>query len=85
MPFSLLDVVGTVGVLLIVAAYLLLQTGRLDSKTSTYSAVNGLGSALVLASLTVDFNLSAVLIEVFWLAISLYGLYRAFARRRGAG
>lgn len=31
-------------------------------------------------TLIVDFNLAAFLVEFFWLAISLYGIYRSFKR-----
>jgi len=34
-------------------------------------------------SLLVDFNLSAFLIEVFWVAISLIGIQRWLRARRG--
>ena len=76
------DVVGGVGVLLIVAAYLLLQLGRLGAANPWYSAANGLGALLVLVSLLFEFNLSAFLVEAFWLVISVWGLVKA---RRAAG
>jgi hypothetical protein len=79
--FSFPDAVGMLGALLIVAAYFLLQTGRLAAHSVTFSLVNGLGAAAILFSLVFDFNLAAFAIEFFWLLISLYGLYRAFAGR----
>lgn len=75
------NLVGTVGVAAIVVTYLLLQLGRIDPRGLPYSGLNALGSALILVSLTVHFNLSAAVIEAFWLAISLYGM-GAWARRR---
>lgn len=70
------DVLGIMGVGLIVAAYLLLQTDRLHARDRRYSLANATGAALVLVSLVHDFNLPAFLIEAFWLAISIYGLWR---------
>ena len=35
-----------------------------------------IGAALVLVSLIEDFNLGAMLIESFWLLVSVYGLMR---------
>ena len=58
-------------------AYLLLQMGRLDAADVRYSAGNGLGAALVLVSLGFEFNLSAFLVEAFWLVISIGGLVKA--------
>ena len=75
------DVIGVVGVALIVGSYLLLQIGQLEGRGAAYSALNAVGAALVLLSLSVDFNLSAFIIEMFWLAISLMGLALAWRRQ----
>ena len=77
------DYVGNFGVLLIVGSYFLLQTGHIVGASMGYSALNGLGAALVLISLVFDFNLSAFVIEVFWLLISLLGIVRSFRSRGG--
>ena len=79
MDYAWYDFVGNVGVAFIIVTYLLLQLGRLDSRTLAYSLLNALGAALVIVSLVFDFNLSAFVIEAFWLAISLFGLARALA------
>jgi hypothetical protein len=76
------DAVGNVGVLLVLGSYLGLQLGRLDSRGMAYSACNAAGAVLLLVSLTVNFNLSSVVIEIFWLAISLVGLWRHRRARR---
>jgi hypothetical protein len=70
------DFVGTVGVALMLFAYLLLQMGRLRSNDWSYSLTNAMGAALVLMSLLYSFNLSAFLVELFWLLISLFGLIK---------
>lgn len=79
------DFVGNVGVALIVLAYLALQLGKLDSRGLAYSALNAVGAALVLVSLWFDFNLSAFIIEAFWVAISLLGLVRGVRERARTG
>jgi hypothetical protein len=71
------DLVGSLGVAAVLGAYLLLQTGRLSASRRTYSAVNGAGAALILVSLYYSFNLSAFLVEFFWLLISIYGFFKA--------
>ena len=70
------DAVGTLGVILILLAYFLLQTGRWASHALNYLIVNLVGSFLIAISLLYDFNLSAFLIEIAWIAISLYGVVR---------
>lgn len=82
MEIAFEDGVGILGAALIVAAYWLLQVGRLDSRSLSFSIVNGLGASGILYSLIFDFNLSAFAIESFWLVISLYGIYRALRLRK---
>lgn len=71
------DFVGTVGVILVLVAYFLLQTERIASSSLFYSAVNLVGALLITVSLFYDFNFSAFVIEIFWIGISLYGIVRA--------
>ena len=73
------DVIGAIGVTMIIAAYFALQAGRLKTGLP-YSLLNGVGAAMILYSLIFDFNLAAFLVEFFWLAISLYGIYRSLRR-----
>lgn len=68
------DVAGFIGVVLVLLAYFLLQLGRMQSNAIVFSAINAVGSALIILSLLQSFNLSAFVIEVCWLLISLYGV-----------
>jgi hypothetical protein len=76
MNYGLIDLVGNIGVVVIVVAYLLLQLERLKSTDLLYSVLNAVGASLIVASLIVDFNLSALLMEVFWVLISFIGIGR---------
>ena len=76
MEYQWHDFLGNLGVLFIIGSYLLLQLEKLDSQSFTYLAANGFGATLVLISLLGEFNLSAFLIEFFWLIISIYGLIK---------
>ena len=78
------DYVGTGGVIMILIAYFLLQTERLASTALSYSVLNLLGASFITVSLLFDFNLSAFVIEVYWVAISIYGIIR-YARDRHKG
>ena len=75
------DLVGNVGVAMILGTYFALQIGRLDSKSIAYSALNALGAGSITVSLLFDFNLSAFVVEAAWVAVSLYGLARSMRRR----
>lgn len=76
MDYGWTDLLGNVGVAVILGSYLLLQLGRVDAKGLGYSAANAAGAGLVTVSLLFEFNLSALIVEVFWMAISLVGVAR---------
>jgi len=70
------DLLGNMGVVLIVVSYLLLQMEKLTSQSFIYLIVNGIGASFILVSLIGEFNLSAFLVESFWVLISVYGLFK---------
>ena len=72
------DVVGTVGVALIVIAFAAVQSGKLASTRLAYSVLNLVGAILILISLLFNFNLASAIIEVFWILISLWGIINWF-------
>ncbi len=82
MTYGWHDLLGIIGVVLILATYMLLQLEKLSATSFLYSAVNGLGASLILVSLIYEFNLSAFIIEAFWLLISIYGIVRYFSHNR---
>jgi paired small multidrug resistance pump len=84
MKYTWYDFAGNVGVALMVLVYLLLQVGKVRSGDLRYSAMNAVGAALVLVSLFFVFNLSAFLVEGFWLVISLFGLIKYLSKLRAA-
>ena len=76
------DIAGFVGVILMVLAFFLQQSGRVRGDGLPNQLLNALGALGVLLSLVFGaFNLSAFLLESVWLAISVYGMARG-ARRR---
>jgi len=79
-PFH--DVIGNLGVVMIVGTYFLVQIGRMSASGLAYTSLNGVGAVLIMVSLYYNFNLSAFIIEVFWILISLVGLVRIFLERR---
>lgn len=79
---TLPDLIGLTGVALILIAYFALQTERIDAEDWRFSAINGLGAILIMISLYFTFNLASFVIEIFWLIISLYGLWKAWKRRK---
>jgi hypothetical protein len=82
LDYSWFDLIGNVGVLLMVVAYLLLQLEKLSGSALSYLLLNAVGAVLVMISLMFRFNLSAFLMEAFWLLISLYGLAKPLLSKR---
>jgi predicted membrane protein len=78
MNYGPLDFVGNLGVVILVITYLMLQLNKLSSDALAYSVLNAAGAGLIVISLLYDFNLSALVIEVFWVLISFVGIYRYF-------
>ena len=76
MSYGPLDFIGNVGVIVLMITYLMLQLNKLSSDGLAYSVLNAVGASLIVVSLIYDFNLSALLMEVFWVLISFVGIYR---------
>jgi hypothetical protein len=73
--------VGTVGVLLIIVAYALLQLDKLSSSAVSFSLLNAAGAGLIIVSLLFNFNLSAFMMESFWFMLSFLGAVRRMTLR----
>ena len=80
------DLVGFAGVLLVLAAYFLLQTSRMRGDGVPYSLINAVGAAGILVPVwyAPQMNWSVLFIEAAWIAISLYGIWHAISRRAKA-
>ena len=71
------DWVGIAGTLMVLAAFFLLQAGRLTGTGLVYQLLNLFGAGGVLVSLIGQFNVSVFLLEAVWVAISAYGIVRS--------
>ncbi len=75
------DAIGMIGVFMILAVYGAVQIDKMDVKTVSYSVINAVGAILILISLLVTFNLASFVIEIAWLLISIFGVFKALKRR----
>ena len=80
MNYAWSDVIGSIGVGLIILTYILLQTEKIRSESLAYSVLNGLGAALIVYSLIYNFNFSAFVVESLWVLISIYGIGKYFLK-----
>lgn len=79
------DILGFIGVAMIVAAYGWQQSRGIGRDDWRHPAVNGLGAALLLYSLAFRPNPASITIEFVWLVISIYGIWRALRARSASG
>jgi hypothetical protein len=79
------ECVGLIGTAMIIGTYLALQMRRISSTGLSYSLLNAMGAALLAVSLLFAFNLSALIVEGFWVLISVVGIVRHFRDRPRVG
>jgi hypothetical protein len=82
MVLDIWTVLGFAGSVIVLVAYFANQTGRLASDNWWFPFINLAGSLMILASFYTAINWPSLFIEVFWIAISLYGLFRALRMPR---
>ncbi|PEQ13188.1 permease [Novosphingobium sp. PC22D] len=80
---DLANVIGFVGMGCIVFAYWYV-TARDRPNPFVQHGVNLAGAALLTISLLVHMNPASLVLEVFWAAIAIWGLGKAFRRRSRA-
>ena len=81
-PFAA-DLIGFAGSFCIVGAYAYSNLATTMNMV-VFNLVNFLGAALLAVSLTVNYNLPTLVLEIVWMAIALFGLTRALLARRKA-
>ncbi|SMO79161.1 CBU_0592 family membrane protein [Ruegeria faecimaris] len=79
---TIADGIGSIGAMIVVAAYFATQMRMMNSDDLAFPVVNLLGSILIVYSLFENFNLASMLIESFWILISLIGIAQFFRLRR---
>lgn len=74
------DTIGIIGGCIVLLAFYLLEAEKLHAKSKAYPLLNLVGAAFLLYSLYFNWNLPAVLVEVIWLLISIWGAGKAYQR-----
>lgn len=79
-----MQAIGAVGSVIYVGGYLLVQCGHLCGNSVAYPLSKALAALCVMASLATAFNLATLLIQICFLAISIYGLWYRLSGRFAA-
>ncbi|WP_258238312.1 hypothetical protein [Arcobacter sp. CECT 8983] len=82
MELDIYQIIGFVGMLFVVFAYFLLQTNKYTITSIPYQVLNLVGAILLFISLCVHFNLGSLVIEIFWILITLYGMAKNLKRKK---
>lgn len=75
---NLPDVIGCLGTLVVLFTYTLLQTRKLSPDSMLFSFLNLAGALMILVSLLYCWNLAAVAMEISWVIISGFGIFKVF-------
>ena len=75
-------VIGGIGTVLVLAAYFLVSTGRLQSKSYGFQGMNFLGAGLLAVYAVLLVAWASVALNVVWGAIALVALWRVFRSTR---
>jgi hypothetical protein len=74
------DIIGICGSALFIGAFIYANMAQMLNKL-LFNALNLVGAILLLISLSVNFNLAAVVLEVAWGIIALAGLIQALRKQ----
>lgn len=77
----IVDIVGALGVALVVLSYFFVQIEKLSPTDIVYPLLNIVGSGLILSTLYFNWNFASALIEGFWILVSGIGLYKCISKR----
>ncbi len=70
------NIVGIIGVILIITSFFLLQIEKFKPHSTGYLLFNFFGALMLLFSLYYTWNLASVIIECLWLLIIIYGIIK---------
>lgn len=75
---TVLQIVGFIGALFVLVAYVAHQLKRMDARRPLYNGLNFIGGSLLFYVAFHPFQAGFVLMEGVWVVVSLVALFRAF-------
>ena len=79
----IVDIAGWIGGALILGAYLLVSAGKVTAQSVLYQSMNLFGAAGFIVNGWWYGAIPSATLNVIWLAIALYALWRIRQRKRG--
>lgn len=81
MTFDLANIIGLIGSALMVGAFAYSNMAR-TLNFVLFNLLNLIGALLLIASLTVHFNMASMALEVVWALIAVVSLWKALSKGR---
>jgi hypothetical protein len=79
---TIINTIGIIGVIFCILAFFLTQAQKISANDLTFILLNLFGAIMIMFSLFFFFNLASFVIEVAWVLISLYGLWRYWRKKK---
>jgi len=76
----IVEIIGWMGALLVMLAYFLLTTRRMDRGSRRYHVMNLAGGIALAVNAVVNSAYPSGAVNVVWIAIAAYGILRGIAR-----
>ncbi|MBI2681918.1 MAG: hypothetical protein HYX26_01645 [Acidobacteriales bacterium] len=76
----MMQLIGFIGAMLILVAYVSHQLKRMDPDKPAYNLINAIGAAILTYVALSPFQLGFVVLEGTWTVVSLAALYKAMTR-----
>jgi hypothetical protein len=74
-----LDITGWIGVAMVLGAFLAVTVGWVQSEDLLYGALNAFGALAIIGSSYIKRDFQPVVLNVLWLLIAIFGIFRAIA------
>lgn len=75
------DIIGNIGVAILIVTFWLNVNGKINSTGLVYNINNLIVAVLLGINLYFKPNLSSIIIEIFWAAISIQGIYNYLRKK----
>lgn len=75
------EIIGLLGVAIVLVAYFMLASRRWTSNDMPYPVTNIIGTCLILYSLTFDMNIPSIVAQIVWIGISVAAVLRIRAKK----
>ena len=74
-----LDIIGWIGVAMVVGAFFALTIGVLAADSIIYAGLNAFGALAIIGSSYIKRDFQPVFLNIVWLLIAIFGIFRALA------